>query len=60
MAQTYRHTDKHTDGHGNSMTDPAQRAKSVKRCKRKVQGALKDFRWLKVVYVVITMIPMLM
>ena len=24
------HTDKQTDGHGDSMTDPAQRAESVK------------------------------
>ena len=30
MAQTNRHTDIHTDGHGDSMTDPAQRAESVK------------------------------
>ena len=27
---TDRQTNKHTDGHGNSMTDPAQRAESVK------------------------------
>ena len=34
MAQNDKHTDKHTDrqtdGHGDSMTDPAQRAESVK------------------------------
>ena len=30
MAQNDRHTDTQTDGHGDSMTDPAQRAKSVK------------------------------
>ena len=30
MAQTNILTDKQTDGHGDSMTDPAQRAKSVK------------------------------
>ena len=30
MAQTDRQTDKQTDGHGNSMTDLAQRAESVK------------------------------
>ena len=28
--QTDKETDKQTDGHGNSMTDPALRAKSVK------------------------------
>ena len=31
MAQTNRQTDRQTDGHGDSMTDPAQRAESVKR-----------------------------
>ena len=31
MAQTDILTDKQTDGHGDSMTDPAQRAESVKR-----------------------------
>ena len=30
MAHTDRQTNKHTDGHGDSMTDPAQRAESVK------------------------------
>ena len=30
MAHTHRQTDTHTDGHGDSMTDPAQRAESVK------------------------------
>ena len=30
MAQNDRQTDKHTHGHGDSMTDPAQRAESVK------------------------------
>ena len=30
MAQTNILTDKQTDGHGDSMTDPAQRAESVK------------------------------
>ena len=30
MAQNDRHTDKQTHGHGDSMTDPAQRVKSVK------------------------------
>ena len=30
MAQTHRHTDRQTDEHGDSMTDPAQRAESVK------------------------------
>ena len=30
MAQTDRQTDTQTDGHGDSMTDPAQRAESVK------------------------------
>ena len=30
MAHTHRQTNKHTDGHGDSMTDPAQRAESVK------------------------------
>ena len=30
MAQNDRHTDKQTNGHGDSMTDPAQRAESVK------------------------------
>ena len=30
MAQNDRHTDTQTDGHGDSMTDPAQRAESVK------------------------------
>ena len=30
MAQTDRQTDRHTDGHADSMTDPAQRAESVK------------------------------
>ena len=30
MAHTDRQTNKHTDGHGYSMTDPAQRAESVK------------------------------
>ena len=29
MAQTNRQTDRYTDGHGDSMTDPAQRAESV-------------------------------
>ena len=28
--QTDRQTDRQTDGHGDSMTDPAQRAESVK------------------------------
>ena len=28
---TDRQTHKHTDGHGDSMTDPAQRAESVKK-----------------------------
>ena len=31
MAQNDRQTDRQTDGHGDSMTDPAQRAESVKR-----------------------------
>ena len=31
MAHTDRQTHKHTDGHGDSMTDPAQRAESVKK-----------------------------
>ena len=31
MAQTNRQTDTHTHGHGDSMTDPAQRAESVKK-----------------------------
>ena len=30
MAHTHRQTDKQTHGHGDSMTDPAQRAESVK------------------------------
>ena len=30
MAQNDRHTDKQNHGHGDSMTDPAQRAESVK------------------------------
>ena len=30
MAQTNRQTDRQTDGHGDSMSDPAQRAESVK------------------------------
>ena len=30
MAQTNRQTDRQTDGHGGSMTDPAQRAEPVK------------------------------
>ena len=30
MAQNDKHTDRQTDGHGDSMTDPAQRAESVK------------------------------
>ena len=30
MAQNDRQNDKQTDGHGDSMTDPAQRAESVK------------------------------
>ena len=30
MAQNDRQTDRQTDGHGDSMTDPAQRAESVK------------------------------
>ena len=30
MAHTDRQTNTHTDGHGDSMTDPAQRAESVK------------------------------
>ena len=30
MAQTDKHTDRQTSGHGNSMTDSAQRAESVK------------------------------
>ena len=30
MAQTDRQTNTQTSGHGDSMTDPAQRAKSVK------------------------------
>ena len=30
MAQNDRHTDRHNHGHGDSMTDPAQRAESVK------------------------------
>ena len=32
MAHTHtdRQNDRHTDGHGDSMTDPAQRAESVK------------------------------
>ena len=30
------HTDRQTDGHGDSMTDPAQRAESVKRLAQKV------------------------
>ena len=30
MAHTDRQNDKHTHGHGDSMTDPAQRAESVK------------------------------
>ena len=31
MGHTDRQTDKQTDGHGDSMTDPAQRAESVKK-----------------------------
>ena len=31
-----RQTDTRTDGHRNSMTDPAQKAESVKRYKKKV------------------------
>ena len=31
MARTDNHTDIQTDGHDDSMTDPAQRAESVKR-----------------------------
>ena len=30
MAQTNRQTNRQTNGHGDSMTDPAQRAESVK------------------------------
>ena len=30
MAQNDKHTDRQTHGHGDSMTDPAQRAESVK------------------------------
>ena len=30
MAQTDKHTYRHTNGHGNSMTDPAQSPESVK------------------------------
>ena len=30
MAQNDTQTDRQTDGHGDSMTDPAQRAESVK------------------------------
>ena len=30
MAQTDKQTDKQTNAHGDSMTDPAQRAESVK------------------------------
>ena len=35
MAQTDRQTNTQTDGHGDSMTDPAQRAESVKTNKIK-------------------------
>ena len=41
MAPTHRQNDKHTHGHGDSMTDPAQRAESVKNipdCKRKTEN----------------------
>ena len=39
MAQTDRQTNKQTDGHGDSMTDPAQRAESVKiQVLRKLQA----------------------
>ena len=31
MAHTHKQTDRQTDGHGDSMTDPAQRAESVKK-----------------------------
>ena len=31
MAQNDRHTNRQTNGHGDSMTDSAQRAESVKR-----------------------------
>ena len=37
MAHTKRHT--HTYGHGNSMTNPAQRAESVKK------STWQDFQW---------------
>ena len=30
VLDNYNFCDKHTDGHGDSMTDPAQRAESVK------------------------------
>ena len=35
MAQTDRQTDTHNHGHGDSMTDPAQRAESVKTMNEK-------------------------
>ena len=37
MAQNDRQTHTQTDGHGDSMTDPAQRAESVKKdCNKKL------------------------
>ena len=41
MAQNDRQTDKHTHGHGDSMTDPAQRAESVKITLKKIRPGPK-------------------
>ena len=40
MAQNDRHTNRQTNGHGDSMTDPAQRAESVKSTTLKVEENL--------------------
>ena len=53
VLQWHGQTDRHTDGHVDSMTDPAQRAESVKtrQCKGKgymVKGDVDDVDWEKV------------
>ena len=45
--QTNKHTNKQTNGHGDSMTDPAQRAKSVKML---AQIYLKIFKYFLLKY----------